>query len=50
MWKDPIVEEVRSVRERQAKRYGFDIRRIVTEARKRQTAARRRCKPPVGVA
>lgn len=28
MWKDPIVEEVRRVRERHAARYGYDLSAI----------------------
>jgi hypothetical protein len=36
MWKDPIVEEVRSIREKQAEAHGFDIRKIMADARARQ--------------
>jgi hypothetical protein len=36
MWKDPIVEEVRSIREKQAEAHGFDIRRIVADAKAKQ--------------
>jgi hypothetical protein len=36
MWKDPIVEEVRSIREKQAEAHGFDIRKIMAAARARQ--------------
>jgi hypothetical protein len=36
MWKDPIVEEVRSIREKQAERHGFDIRKIMADAKARQ--------------
>ena len=36
MWKDPIVEEVRSIREKQAEAHGFDVRKIMADARARQ--------------
>jgi hypothetical protein len=36
MWKDPIVEEIRSIREKQAEACGFDIRRIVADAEAKQ--------------
>jgi hypothetical protein len=41
MFKDPIVEDVRKVREEQAARYNFDIFAILAAARKRQQAANR---------
>lgn len=36
MWKDPIVEEVRSIREKLAERHNFDIRKIMADAKARQ--------------
>ena len=33
MWNDPIVEEVRRVREGYAARFGFDLQRIVEDLR-----------------
>ena len=36
MWKDPIVEEVRSIREKQAESHSFDIRRIIADAKAKQ--------------
>ena len=36
MWKDPIVEEVRSIREKLAESHGFDIRKIIADAKARQ--------------
>jgi hypothetical protein len=36
MWKDPIVAEVRAVREKQAELHGFRIEKIVAAAKKRQ--------------
>jgi len=32
-WNDPIVEEVRRVREEYAARFGFDLKRIVEDLR-----------------
>lgn len=34
MWKDPIVEEVRSARDSIAKRFGYDLKRIFADLRK----------------
>ena len=42
MWKDPIVEEVRAVRKRRARALGFDIKKIMADARRRQRASHRR--------
>ncbi len=36
MWKDPIVEEVRAIREKLAEAHGFDIRKIMAAAQARQ--------------
>jgi len=36
MWKDPIVEEVRAVRERQARVFNFEIKKIVADAKRKQ--------------
>ena len=36
MLKDELVEEVRKVREEQAARWGFDLKAILADARKRQ--------------
>lgn len=36
MWKDPIVEEVRLIREQHAESLGFDIRKIVAAAKAKQ--------------
>lgn len=45
---DPIVEEVRAIRERQAARFNFDVRAIVEDAMKRQGKDGRRVisRPP----
>jgi hypothetical protein len=39
MWKDPIVEEIRLIREKQAESLGFDIRKIVDDAKAKQGAS-----------
>ncbi len=36
MWKDPIVQEVRKIREANAEKLKYNIRKIVEDARKRQ--------------
>ena len=42
MWKDPIVDEVRKVRQKQAAKLNYDIKAIVEEARNRQQGSKRR--------
>lgn len=42
MIRDPIVDEVRAVREELAARFDFDIRKIVEDAQKRQAASQSR--------
>jgi len=37
-WNDPIVEEVRRVREDYAARFGFDLKRIVEDLRQLETS------------
>jgi hypothetical protein len=36
MWDDPIVDEVRSTRERLAEKFGFDVHAIFADLRERQ--------------
>jgi hypothetical protein len=36
MWEDPIVAEVREVREKLAAEFGFDVKAIFADLRKRQ--------------
>ena len=36
MWKDPVVQEVRKIREARAAKLNYDIRAIVEDARERQ--------------
>ena len=42
MSRDPIVEEVRRVREAQAAKHGFDVNAILSAAKKRQRRSGRR--------
>ncbi len=42
MWQDPIVEEIRKIRQEQAARFNYDVRAIVEDARKRQQAGNRK--------
>ena len=39
---DPIVDEVRAIREELAAQFDFDIRRIVEDARRRQATSQSR--------
>ena len=39
MYRDPIVEEVRKHREARAAKFGFNVRAIVEDARKRQATS-----------
>jgi len=39
MWKDPIVEEVRSHREKLAEKFDFDVHKIVADAQSRQSSS-----------
>ena len=38
MLSDPIVDEIRMYREQQAARFGFDVRSIADDARRRDAA------------
>lgn len=42
MWKDPIVQEIRKVRETRASRLNFDIKAIIEDARERQKRSKHR--------
>ena len=42
MIRDPIVDEVRAIREQLAARFDFDIRKIVRDAQKRQASTQAR--------
>ena len=39
---DPIVTEVRRIRERRAAKFGFDLKRIMADARRRERASGRK--------
>ena len=45
MWEDPIVKEVHRIREELAAEYGFDVKAIFTELRKRQASLGSRLVP-----
>ncbi len=42
MFRDPIVDEVRAIREELAAKFNFDIRKIVEDAQKRQASSKSR--------
>ena len=42
MIRDPIVDEVRAIREELAARFNFDIRKIVEDAQRRQATSQSR--------
>ena len=42
MFHDPIVDEVRAVRERLAAQFNFDIRMIIEDAQRRQATTKSR--------
>lgn len=42
MFNDPIVEEVRAIREQLAARFDFDIRKIAQDAQRRQATSKAR--------
>lgn len=42
MFRDPIVDEVRAIREQLAAQFNFDIRQIVTDAQRRQATSKAR--------
>ena len=39
---DPIVTEVRRIREQRAAKFGFDLKRIMADARRRERASGRK--------
>ena len=42
MFHDPIVEEIRAIREQLAAQFNFDIRKIVEDAQRRQATSKSR--------
>jgi len=41
-WQDPIVEEIRRIRQEHAARFNYDVRAIIEDARKRQQQGNRK--------
>lgn len=41
VWKDPIVEEIRNVREAHAKQFGYDLKAIVRDLKKHERQGNR---------
>jgi hypothetical protein len=41
MWNDPIVEEVRRIREEHAARFGYDLKAIYDDLKKREKQSSR---------
>lgn len=39
MWKDPIVEEIRHIREEHAKKFNYDLHAICEDFRKKQSSS-----------
>jgi hypothetical protein len=42
MWNDPIVEEVRKVRDEHAKKFNYDLEAIVADLKKQQKTSKRK--------
>ncbi len=42
MWTDPIVEEVRTVRNEHAKKFNYDLGAIVADLKKQQKGSKRK--------
>jgi hypothetical protein len=42
MWNDPIVEEVRKVRNEHAKKFNYDLQAIAADLKKQQKASKRK--------
>jgi hypothetical protein len=45
MWKDPIVEEVRAIRDENARRFGYDLDAIFKDALDRDAPSHPSCHP-----
>ncbi len=46
MWRDPVVEEVRSIRDAYAKRFNYDLDAIVDDLRKKEAQGDRELVEP----
>jgi len=42
MWNDPIVDEVRRVRDAHAKKFNYDLQAIVADLKKQQNTSKRK--------
>ncbi|MEO7841154.1 MAG: hypothetical protein ABIU06_17570 [Anaerolineales bacterium] len=42
MWNDPIVEEVRKIRDEHAKKFNYDLKAIAADLKKQQQAGKRK--------
>ena len=42
MWNDPIVEEVRNVRNEHAKKFNYDLNAIAADLKKQQKVSKRK--------
>ncbi len=42
MWNDPIVEEVRKIRDAHAKKFNYDLQAIANDLKKQQKASKRK--------
>lgn len=45
MAKDPIVEEVRAARDAYAKKFGYDLTKIVRDLQRKEKSARKGARP-----
>ena len=42
MWEDPIVQEIRKIRQANAEKFNYNIKKIVEDARERQRISKHR--------
>lgn len=46
MWRDPVVEEVRAIRDAYAKRFDYDLEAIARDLREKETRSGRKLVDP----
>ena len=46
MWRDPVVEEVRAIRDAYSKRFDYDLRAIAEDLRKKEKLSDRKLVDP----
>ncbi|MCP3957037.1 MAG: hypothetical protein GY719_04210 [bacterium] len=46
MWRDPVVEEVRAIRDAYAKRFDYDLDAIASDLRKKEASSDRELVDP----